>query len=151
MLVSQLLTDAQVSFQSFVHAPAFTAQRRARHLCVPGRQVAKGVLLVGPDGYFLGVLPATHLVDLEALTQHLNGRVRLACWREIIGICRNCEWGAVAPFGKLYGLPTVLDESIAPNTEMVLEGNTHFEAIRLHVRDFERLEQPRRLRFARRS
>ena len=151
MQVSQLLTDAQVSFQSLVHPPAFTAQRRARHLRLPGRQVAKGLLLVGPDGYFLGVLPATHQVDLDALTRHLNGRVRLACWREIIGICRTCEWGAVAPFGTLYGLPTVLDESIAPDAEIVLEGNTHFEAIRLHVRDFERLEQPRRLRFARRS
>ena len=56
--------------------------------------------------------------------------------------------GAVPPFGTLYGLPTLMDESLAPDALLVFEGHTHFEAIRMLCRDYERLEHPIRLRFA---
>jgi Ala-tRNA(Pro) deacylase len=64
---------------------------------------------------------------------------------------RDCEWGVVPPFGDLYGLPTLLDDALTPDALLVFETHTHVEAVRLHCRDFERLERPRRLRFARRS
>jgi Ala-tRNA(Pro) deacylase len=150
MQVCQFLTDQRVPFERLPHPPAFTARKRAKALHVPGRRLAKAVLLVGPDGYLVAVLPATHHIDLPALAQQLGGRVRLACWRELVGIFRDCEWGALTPFGPLYGLPTLLDESIDAEGELVIEGNTFEEAIRLNGRDFERLVQPRRLRFARR-
>ena len=64
---------------------------------------------------------------------------------------RDCEWGVVPPFGNLYGLPTLLDESITPDMVIVLAVYTRVEAIRLTGRDFERLARPRRLRFARKA
>jgi hypothetical protein len=50
----------------------------------------------------------------------------------------------VPPFGNLYGLETVLDESLWPDSWMVFEAHTTVEAIRLRTGDFERLERPRR-------
>jgi Ala-tRNA(Pro) deacylase len=65
-------------------------------------------------------------------------------------VFRDCEWGLASPFGNLYGLPTLLDEALAPEAPLVLEANTHVEAVRLRCADYERLARPRRLRFARR-
>ena len=148
MRVPNFLADHQVAFETIVHPPAFTAQKRAKYLRVPGKQVAKGVLLAGSAGYLLAVLPATHHVDTERLSLLLNEPVRLANDAEIAKLFPDCEWGVVPPFGTLYGLLTILDDSIRPETTMVFEGNSRAEAIRLLCRDFERLERPRRLHFA---
>ena len=148
MRIATFLEDQQVAFESLPHAPAFTAEKRAKYLRLPGRQVAKSLLLHGPEGYILAILPATHQVDTERLALELGGSVRLATDAEIADTFRDCEWGVVPPFGTLYGLPTLLDDSLDADTQMVFEGQTHFEAVRLRCADFERLEKPRRLRFA---
>ena len=63
-------------------------------------------------------------------------------------VFRDCEMGVVSPFGNLYGLPIILEETIDPDAMLVFEGYTHAEAIRMRCRDFERLERPLRLHFA---
>ena len=149
MRIVDLLAARQVDFESLPHPPAFTAQKLAKYLHVSGHHVAKSVLLLGPAGYLLAVLPATHQIDTQALTRELGGPVRLASDREMAEVFRDCEWGVAPPFGALYGLPTLLDEAIPAEAHMVFETHTHVQAIRLRCRDFERLERPRRLRFAR--
>ena len=151
MRVPDFLVARRVPFETLLHPPAFTAQKRARFLHLPGRQVAKVVLLHGPDGYVLAVLPATQRVDTERLARALGGPVRLATDDEIARLFPDCEWGVVPPFGALYGLPTLLDESVPADELLVFEAHTHVEALRLLCRDFERLERPRRLAFARRT
>ena len=151
MRVPVFLADNHVAFETLYHPPAYTAQRRASHLHVPGRQLVKCVLLRAPAGYLLAVLPADARIDLAALGQTLGGPVRLATTEEIPEVFRDCEWGALTPFGSLYGLATVLDDALDPEALIVFEGHSHAEAIRMRCRDFERLERPRRLRFARRQ
>jgi Ala-tRNA(Pro) deacylase len=151
MRVPEFLREQEVPFETVLHPPAFTAQRRAQQLHVRGRHLAKCVLLHGSAGFVLAVLPATHQVDLEALAQALAGPVRLASEAELADFFRDCEWGVLSPFGTLYGLPTLLDESFDPETIIVFEAHLHAITIRMSCRDFERLERPRRLRFARRQ
>jgi Ala-tRNA(Pro) deacylase len=151
MRVPLFLADNHVAFESLYHAPAYTAQRRARYLHVPGRQLVKSVLLRTPAGHLLAVLPADARVDLAALARALGGPVRLAEAEEIPGLFRDCEWGALTPFGSLYGLATVLEAALDPEAEIVFEGHSHAEAIRMRCRDYERLERPRRLSFGQRG
>ena len=148
MRIVDLLAERRIDFESLPHPPAFTAQKLAKYLHVSGHHVAKSVLLLGPAGYLLAVLPATHHIDTEALTRELGGPVRLAADYEMAEVFRDCEWGVAPPFGALYGLPTLLDDAIPPEAPMVFEAHTHVQAIRLRCRDFERLERPRRLAFA---
>jgi Ala-tRNA(Pro) deacylase len=149
MRVPEFLATQDVPFETLVHPPAFTAQKRARFLHLPGREVAKVVLLHGPGGYVLAVVPATRRVDPDRLAATLGGPVRLADDNEIARVFHDCEWGVVPPFGTLYGLPVLIDDSISPDTLMVFETTTHAEAVRMLCRDFERLERPRRLALAR--
>jgi Ala-tRNA(Pro) deacylase len=151
MRVPQFLQQQRVVYQSLPHAPAYSAPRLAKHLGLPGSQVAKAVLLRGPDSFWLAVLPSTHQADAQILMRALNGPVRLADADEIARVFPDCEFGVVPPFGRLYGLQTLLDESIPSDSWMVFEAHTSVEAIRLHCQDYERLEQPRRLLFARKD
>jgi Ala-tRNA(Pro) deacylase len=149
MRVHDYLTQEHVSFETFVHPPAFTAAKRARFLHVPGRQVAKCVLLSCGQQFVLAVLPATHEIDTDALAQALDGPVRLAEPDEMARLFSDCEWGVLSPFGTLYGLPTLLDASFDPTALMLFEAHAHAVAIRMVCADYERLERPRRLAFAR--
>jgi Ala-tRNA(Pro) deacylase len=150
MRINAFLADQNVPFEPVPHPPAYSAQKRAKYLHISGSRVAKSVLLYGPQGFLLAVLPATHQIDTDELARDLAGPVRLATAAEIADFFSDCEWGVVPPFGALYGLKTVVDDSLAPDAELVFEGHTHFEAVRMRCADFERLEGSRRLRFARR-
>ncbi len=147
--VAQLLHEQEVGFESLIHPPAFTARKRAHVLHVPGRCLAKCVLLAVRRQFVLAVLPATHRVDLETLAVALGDRPRLAADEEVAAVFRDCEWGALVPFGRLYGIPTLLDNSFPPESWMVFEAQFHAQTIRMRCRDFERLENPRRLSLAR--
>jgi Ala-tRNA(Pro) deacylase len=149
--VPLFLADHRVAFETLYHPPAYTAQRRAHYLHVPGSRLVKAVLLRAPAGRLLAVLPADARVDLGALAATLGGPVRLASADEVREVFRDCEWGGLTPFGSLYGLATVLDAALDPEALIVFEAHNHAEAIRMRCRDFERLERPRRLRFARRE
>jgi Ala-tRNA(Pro) deacylase len=148
MVITEFLMEQRVEFEPVPHPPAYTANQRAKYLRVSGSYVAKAVLLYGSEGFLLATLPATHRIDVNTLGEALGGPVRLATEQEIGWIFRDCEWGVVPPFGTLYGLHTLLEDSIAPDAIMIFETQTHVEAVRLKCSDYERLEHPRRLHFA---
>lgn len=148
MRVPQFLADQQVAFETLVHPPAFTAQKRARFLHIPGRHVIKSVVLMTGRGPMLAVLPAPKHVDLARLAQALETEVRLATEDELSELFRDCERGALTPFGRLYGLTTLLDATLKPDDLIVFEAQRHGLAIRMRCGDFVKLEQPRRMRLA---
>jgi len=148
MRVPVFLQELHVPFETMIHPPAFTAQKRAKYLHIPGKQLAKCVLLSGTTGYVLAVLPATHQVNTAAVGGALGEPIRLAEDRELAEVFPDCEWGALAPFGTLYGVRTILEDSIDPEAWMVFQAQAHAVAIRMRCRDFERLEKPRRFAFS---
>jgi Ala-tRNA(Pro) deacylase len=95
------------------------------------------------------VLPATHRVDLERLREDLaEEQVGLATESEMEQLFPDCERGAIPPFGSLYQMPTVVDESLAEDDQIVFETNNHEEAISMAYRDYVAVEHPRVGHFA---
>lgn len=149
MRVPQFLSERHVSFDWIIHPPSFTAQKRAHLLHVPGRLLAKCVLLAHQNGFVLAILPATHEIDLGAVACRFREPMRLAASDEIAQIFHDCEWGVLSPFGTLYSVPTILDEAIDADALIVFESEMHAVSVRMRCRDFERLERPQRFPFAR--
>ena len=145
MDIRHYLRDRQVWFETLLHAPAPSASKRARSVHVSGRCVAKGVLVKSGETFALAVLPAVARVDLARLGDVLGSRaIRLATEDEAASIFGDCERGALPPFGRLYGLPTIVDASLADATgEIVFVGNARHEGVRMRYRDYEALETPR--------
>ncbi len=148
MRVSQYLLDQRISFEEMFHPPAFSSQKLAKSLHITGRRVVKSVLLLGPRGYLLAVLPASQWVDLPRLTDHMGGPVRLATVEELCTLFNDCEFGALMPFGRLYNIPTILDAGIPLESTIIFEAQQHAVAIRMTCRDYVKLESPERIAFA---
>jgi Ala-tRNA(Pro) deacylase len=144
MNVQQYLQQRGIAFQTLSHSPTYAAQRLAQVVHVPGEEVAKVVLLRADDGFVLAVLPATRSVDLSRLREIVGAdRVDLASEPECGSHFPDCELGALPPFGSKYGMRTLVDRSLSEDEEIVFEGNTHHEAIRMKFRAYMELERPR--------
>jgi Ala-tRNA(Pro) deacylase len=145
MKVQDYLTEQDVDFEVTTHEPTYDAQHMAHAVHAPGGEVAKTVLLRANHGYsyVVAVLPATHRIDFEKVSELLNGAsVQMATEIEIAEHCPDCEMGVLPPFGWKYGMETLVDESLAQHDEIVFEGNTHRETIRMKYADFHRLAEP---------
>lgn len=154
MQITEFLTKRKVGFKVIPHPRAYEAQRVAQSMHLPGRVVAKTVLLRANGGYtyIVAVLPATKMIDLERASAALGGsKIRLATELEVAQHCPDCEFGVLPPFGSQYAMRTIVDESLAKDCEIVFEGNTHDEAIRMKFEDFVDIEHPLILDFAQRQ
>ena len=149
MRLDEFLTEKHVPYTRLQHRSAYTANRVAQVLHVKGKDMAKCVLVRTSKGHLLAVLPATHRVDLERLREDLGeDQVGLASETEMDLLFPDCERGAMPPFGSLYHLETLVDDSLAEDEEIVFEAQTHEDAIRMSYRDFETVEHPRHGHFA---
>src|SRR4051812_25733007 len=149
MSIREYLQGRRIWFEVLLHCPAATASRRAQRIHVAGRCVAKVVLVKAAGRALLAVLPATHRIDLHRLASVLDeDEVRIATEDEVERVFNDCERGALPPFGRLYGLQTIVDPSLGGNDELIFVTNLRHEGIRMRYRDYEAIEIPVRARFA---
>ena len=147
--LKEYLDQEKVPYQHDVHRTAYTAQEVAAEEHVPGKMVAKTVVVRVDDRFALAVLPASLRVDLSALKASLSAKeVRLAPEFEFTGLFSDCDVGAMSPFGNLYGLPVYVEESLTKDPEIVFNAGTHQDTIRMPYADFARLVQPQVIVFA---
>lgn len=143
------LDEQHVAYEHHMHRTAYTAQQVAAEEHVPGRIVAKTVVLITKDGFVLAVLPAPLRVDLHAIRAALGKpEARLATEAEFAKVFPDSETGAMAPFGNLYGLPVCVDESLTRDHEIVFNAGTHRDTIKMRYEDFARLVQPQVMHLA---
>jgi Ala-tRNA(Pro) deacylase len=145
MNVTTFLKERKCWFERLPHLPTYSALRMAHEIHVRGRDVAKTVLLRADGGYkyVVAVLPANKMIDFAQASELLGGsKLELATEIEVANHCPDCEFGVLPPFGSRYGMPTIVDSSLAEDEEIVFEGNTHVEAIRMRFEEFCRIESP---------
>jgi Ala-tRNA(Pro) deacylase len=145
MNVLEFLNQRQVPYKILSHKPTYDAQHMAHAVHVKGEAVAKTVLLRANHGYryMTAIVPATRKIDFDLASRSLGScDFRLASEAEVSEVCPDCEAGVLLPFGSQYGAMTIVDSSLANEEEIVFEGSTHHEAIRMKFADFCRLESP---------
>jgi len=143
MDLQSYLDRFNVQYQFTEHPTVFTAQMLAEVEHVPGRQIAKPVLVEADGQFVLCALPATGKVDLDALRCELEADdVRIAGEDEMRIVFKGCELGAEPPIGALFGLPTLADESLLSERKVTFQAGTHNEAVTMSTDDYCRLAQP---------
>jgi len=142
--LKQALDAAKIRYTVAEHPVAYTAQEIAAAQHVPGRQLAKSVLVLTDTGPVLAVLPAIVLVDLKKLKAFLRTK-RLSIGKEadIKQHFPDVEVGAMSPFGHLYGVPVVVDRQLSGSEQIVFNGGSHTDTVKLRYSDFAALAKPK--------
>ena len=150
-LLKEYLDKNQIRYTLMSHSPAYTAQSAAATMHVPGKELAKTVVVAAGSKTALAVLPASFHVNLKKIGTLIGKPVRLASEQEFIGLFPDCELGAMPPLGQLYDLPVFVDTTLEADEEIVFNAGTHRDAIRMKYADFKRLAKPTVADFALRA
>jgi len=143
MNLQSFLDEMGISYRISHHTTAYTAQDLASAEHVPGRQVIKPVVVRADGRFVMCALPASHRVDLAALRDQLQAQsVSLADEGKLSELFPDCELGAEPPIGKLYGMPTLMDESLVADARVTFQAGTHSDAVTMSLVDYRRVAQP---------
>ncbi len=141
--LEQYLREQHVAYEVQHHPLAYTAQRVAAAEHVPGKELAKTVIVITDDRSVMVVVPASRNVQVSKLAAALGAsQARLAEEREFEALFPDCELGAMPPFGNLYGMDVYVDRMLAEDERIVFRAGTHTETMRMNYADFARLVKP---------
>ncbi len=147
--LKSFLDENKIKYVSIQHSSAYTAQEIAAIAHIPGKDLAKTVIIKIDGKMAMAVLPASYKVSFDNLKDMLGVKeIRLAYEQEFIDKFPDCEVGAMPPFGNIYGMDVYVAESLAEDEEIAFNACNHTELIKMSFSDFEKLVKPRRIKFS---
>lgn len=142
--VREYLDSRHARYTTISHQPAYTAQEVAASTHIPGRMMAKTVMVKIDGEMAMVVLPADQRIDLEILRKVAKAHsVRLASEEEFEGMFPGCEVGAMPPLGELFGLEVFAARELTEDDEIAFNAGTFTEVVKLPYAEFRRLTRPR--------
>ena len=150
--LKEYLESNGVKYMVCIHSTAYTAQEIAASAHIPGRDLAKTVIVKLDNKMAMAVLPASYKVDFNLLKQATGSKnLELASEEEFKYLFPDCEIGAMPPFGNLYDMDVYVAETLAEDEEIAFNAGSHRELIKLGYKDFEKLAQPKIIKFSAKS
>ena len=142
--LKKFLDSHDVKYVSISHSPAYSAQTIAASAHIPGKELAKTVIVRIDDKFAMAVLPASYRVHLGYLKAAVSAsHVELATETELEDLFPDCQRGAMPPFGNLYDMDVYVAEQLTENEEIAFSAGSHSELIKMSYKDFESLVTPK--------
>jgi len=141
--LKEFLDRENIKYVTIAHSPAFTAQEIAETTHIPGKEIAKTVVVKIDGKMSMVVTPASEHVKLSKLKEALGAaKVELASENEFKGSFPDCETGAMPPFGNLYDMKVFVSQALREDEQIAFNAGSHSELVRLPYTEFERLVEP---------
>lgn len=145
----EFLDGKKVKYVTMSHSPAYTAQEIAALAHIPGKELAKTVIVKVDGAMAMAVLPASYKVDFKLLKKAAKAKkVELASENEFKDLFPECEVGAMPPFGNLYDMDVYVAETLAEDESIAFNAGSHTELVRMAYADFDSLVQPTVLKYS---
>ncbi len=147
-ILRSYLDKEEVKYVVASHSRAFTAQEIAALAHIPGKEMAKTVIVRIHDKLAMMVLPASYNVDFTRLSHAIGtGDVYLAAESDFKDKFPDCEVGAMPPFGNLFDMDVYVAQSLTEDEIIFFNAGSHTELVKMNYTDFDRLVQPKVISF----
>jgi len=144
----EYLDNNHIKYVVLSHSVAYSAQEVAASVHIPGKEVAKTVLVNINGKLVMAVLPANYNINFNRLMIALGGGdVFLAPESELLELFPDCELGAMPPFGNLYNMEVFVAKSLAEDEEIAFNAGSHTEIIKMNYKDFAQMVEPKEISF----
>lgn len=146
--IKDFLDSKKIKYVIIKHSPAYTAQEVAASSHIPGKELAKTVIVKIDDEMAMVVLPALCQINFDLLKDAtMANTVKLAEEHEFEDMFPGCEIGAMPPFGNLYDMEVYVAESLTEEEEIAFNACSHTELIKMAFKDFEQVVKPKVMAF----
>lgn len=148
--LEEFLNREHINYKRIVHSRAYTAQKTAAYAHISGNEIAKTVVIKIDGTLCMAVLPASYQVDIKSVKQATGAKdVRVATESEFKDTFRDCEVGAMPPFGNLYNMEVFVAEKLTEDTNIAFNACSHAELIQMSYKDYQKLVHPTILKMSR--
>ncbi len=138
------LAKNQVRYEVGYPERVYTSQEIAAAIHVPGKELAKVVIVKADGKMVMLVLPASYRIDTKKLKKALQSkRLAIAKEEDFEELFPDCEVGAMPPFGNLYHLEVWVDQVLTEDEFIVFRAGSHVETLKIRYNDYIRLVNPR--------
>jgi len=147
--LKEFLDSHSIKYVTISHSRAFTAQETATSAHIPGKELAKTVMVKMNGKMAMAVLPAYSKVDFDILKKDTgSATIEIASEKEFKNLFPDCEIGAMPPFGNLYGMEVFVAKSLTEDKEIAFNAGSHRELVKMLYKDFEKLVRPKIAKFS---
>ena len=147
--IREFLDGNKVKYVVICHSPAYTAAEVAASAHIPGRDLAKTVIVDIDGTLAMAVVPASREVDMAVLRAAAGAsRVGLAEEADFAHRFEGCKLGAMPPFGNVFGMDTYVDRDLAKEEYIAFNAGTHTDLIAMKFNDYRRVAHPKLARIA---
>ena len=144
----EFLDKHHVKYVNISHSPAYTAQEIAASAHIPGKDLAKTVIVRLDDRLAMVVVQASRQVDFDRLKAETGANTaELAAEADFEDKFPDCEAGAMPPFGNLYGMDVYVANDLAEDEEIAFNAGSHTRLFKLPYEDYNRLVEPKVIYF----
>lgn len=142
--LKSFLDNHHVKYNTISHSPEYTAARTAQSAHIPGKELAKTVIVKVDGEFAMAVLPASKHVSLSRLKKATGAKnAEIASEAEFERLFPDCELGAMPPFGNLYDMGVYVAEQLSEDDEIAFNAGSHTELVQLAYSDFDKLVHPK--------
>jgi len=140
--ILSIFKENNAEYQLYEHEPVYTSQQAATVRGVELKTGCKSMVLKTKAGKFiLANLAADKKMDLKKLEEIVGDKLSFATKEDVLQTT-NCEPGSVPPFGKLFGLPTYLDESVLENDFVNFNIGILTKSVKISKQNLLRIMEP---------
>lgn len=140
--LKNFLDQNNIKYEVHEHKKVYTAFNEAETQHLKVKEVAKVVLVKTEKNYVLVVVPAGKHVDFTKVKKALKAKkVSMARENDIAKILKS-KIGLIHPFGNIYNLPVVCDNSLLKQRKLIASAGSYTESLTVSVKDFIKLAQP---------
>jgi Ala-tRNA(Pro) deacylase len=145
----EFLDSNNIQYVTIKHSLTYSAQEIAASAHIPGKDLAKTVMVKMDGKMAMAVLPASFRIDFDLLKKASGAdAIELSTEDEFKDMFPDCEVGAMPPFGNLYDIDVFVAERLSLDEEIAFNAGSHSELIKMAYKDFEKLVHPKIARFA---
>jgi len=145
----EFLDKHKTQYEVISHSLAYTAQEIAASAHIPGKKLAKTVIVQIDGSTIMAVLPASYRIDFKLLKKAIGAsKLELLREEEFKDLFPDCDIGAMPPFGNLYDMQVLVAESLAEEEEIAFNAGSHSELIKMAYKDYEELVKPKVMKFS---
>jgi len=138
--VRDYLDQRGLPYQLIPHAPTATPQETAAVVRIPLQRLIRVVLLTDAQGPVMAILPSSHIVDFSLLYPLVERDLEPLYGAEVNGFFPGCAPGARPPLPGLFGLPALVESSLAGADGLLyLDTGSHEALAAMTRQDFRQL------------
>lgn len=142
--LEEFLDGKRINYVRITHSTAYTAQQTAASAHIPGKALAKTVILKADGKMIMAILPASRRLDLDLFREAVGAsKVEIANETEFKDMFPECDIGAIPPFGNLYEMDVISEKILVENEEIASNAGSYTRLVKLSYEDFLELVKPK--------